>query len=124
MMNFFGCSGKEPNKIIQMETTTTPISKEPKDKIKRICKFARVSYSIEEGSIVDFKGTNIAFAKPHILKVNNHEFRKYENNKELVYQLKEELSGIEESRFGGYKLNKQQKERLEGLMKEMNLLII
>ena len=66
--------------MIQMETTITPISKELKDKIKRICEFARVSYSIEEGSIVDFKGTNIAFAKPHILKVNNNDFLIFEDS--------------------------------------------
>ena len=66
--------------MIQMETTTTPISKELKDKIRRICEFARVSYSIEEGSIIDFKGTNIAFAKPHILKVGNNDFLIFENS--------------------------------------------
>ncbi len=66
--------------MIQMETTITPISKELKDKIKRICEFARVSYSIEEGSIVDFKETNIAFAKPHILKVNNNDFLIFEDS--------------------------------------------
>ena len=66
--------------MIQMETTITPISKELKDKIKRTCEFARVSYSIEEGSIVDFKGTNIAFAKPHILKVNNNDFLIFEDS--------------------------------------------
>ena len=78
MMSFFCCSEKEPNNIIQMETTITPISKELKDKIKRIREFARVSYSIEEGSIVDFKRTNIAFAKPHILKVGNNDFLIFE----------------------------------------------
>ena len=66
--------------MIQMETTTTPISKELKDKIKRVCEFARVSYSIEEGSIIDFKGTNIAFAKPHILKVNNNDYLIFEDS--------------------------------------------
>lgn len=66
--------------MIQMETTTTPISKELKDKIKRICDFARVSYSIVEGSIVDFVGTNIAFAKPHVLKVNNNDYLIFEDS--------------------------------------------
>lgn len=70
--------------MIQMETTTTPISKELKDKIKGICEFARVSYSIEEGSIVDFKGTNIAFAKPHILKVNNNDYLIFEDSS-IIY---------------------------------------
>ena len=66
--------------MIQMETTITPISKELKDKIKKICEFARVSYSIEEGSIVDFKGTNIAFAKSQILKVGNNDFLIFEDS--------------------------------------------
>ena len=70
--------------MIQMETTTTPISKELENKIKRICEFARVSYSIEEGSIVDFKGTNIAFAKPHILKVNNNDYLIFEDSN-IIY---------------------------------------
>lgn len=70
--------------MIQMETTATPISKELKDKIKRICEFARVTYSIEEGSIVDFIGTNIAFAKPHVLKVKNNDYLIFEDSN-IVY---------------------------------------
>ena len=66
--------------MIQMETTITPISRELKDKIKKICEFARVSYSIEEGSIVDFKGTNIAFVKPQILQVGNNDFLIFEDS--------------------------------------------
>lgn len=66
--------------MIQMETKQTPISKELKDKIKIICKFANVDYSIEDGSIVDFKGTNIAFAKPHVLKAKNNDYLIFEES--------------------------------------------
>ena len=83
-MSFFYCSGKDPIKMIRMETTPTPISKKLKEKINRICKFARVNYSIEEGSIVDFIGTNIAFAKPHVLKVNNTDYLIFEDSN-IVY---------------------------------------
>lgn len=60
------------------------------------------------------------------LKVNKESIKK-SNDKikdinKVSKQLKEELSGIEESRFGGYKMNKQQKERLEGLMKDVESL--
>lgn len=34
-----------------------------------ICKFACVKYELINGSIINIKNTNIAYVKPHILKV-------------------------------------------------------
>ena len=60
------------------------------------------------------------------LEINKESIKK-SNNKikdinKVSKQLKDELFNIDESRFGGYKLNKQQKERLEGLMKDVESL--
>ena len=39
-----------------------------------ICRFACVKYELINGSIVNLKNTNIAYVKPHILKVNNNDY--------------------------------------------------
>lgn len=39
-----------------------------------ICKFAYVKYEILNGSIISLKFTNIAYVKPHILKVNSNDY--------------------------------------------------
>ena len=37
-----------------------------------ICKFAYVEYSFASGNIISLKNTNIAYVKPHILKVKDN----------------------------------------------------
>ena len=64
-----------------IETKELVISKELKKKVNMICKFACVNnYSFENGNIVNFKTTNIAYVKPHILKVKDNEYLIFENS--------------------------------------------
>ena len=70
--------------MIQMEIKETSISKELKFKLDLICKMAKVSYTLSNGSIANFKGTNIAFAKPHVLRVNNNDYLIFEESN-IVY---------------------------------------
>ena len=43
-----------------------------------ICRFAYVEYSIENGNIKSIKDTNIAYVKPHILKIKNNDYLIFE----------------------------------------------
>lgn len=44
------------------------ISKELKQKIDFICKFASVKYELIPGSIISITDTNIGYVRPHIFK--------------------------------------------------------
>ena len=70
--------------MIQMEIKETPISKELKLKLDLICKMAKVPYTLSNGNIANFKGTNIAFVKPHVLRVKDNDFLIFEESN-IVY---------------------------------------
>ena len=57
-----------------IETKELVISEELKKKIDMICKFACVKYEFINGCIINLKNTNIAYTKPHILKVNGNDY--------------------------------------------------
>lgn len=57
-----------------IETKELNISDELKRNIEMICRFAYVNYSLENGNIKSIKETNIAYVKPHILKVKNNNY--------------------------------------------------
>ena len=50
------------------------ISEELRKKVDMIYKFSCVKYQITNGSIINIKSTNIAYVKPHILKVNSNDY--------------------------------------------------
>ena len=43
-----------------------------------ICKFANVKYSIINGNVKSIKNTNIAYIKPHIVKINDIKYLIFE----------------------------------------------
>ena len=57
-----------------IETKELVISEELKKKVDMICRFACVKYELINGSIISLKNTNIAYVKPHILKVNDTDY--------------------------------------------------
>ena len=57
-----------------IETKKLVISEELKRKVEMICKFAYVEYSFTNGYIINLKNTNIAYVKPHILKVKGNDY--------------------------------------------------
>lgn len=57
-----------------IETKALVISEELKRKVDMICRFACVKYELINGSVISIKSTNIAYAKPHILKVNGNDY--------------------------------------------------
>lgn len=61
-----------------IEIKELQISEELKRKNEMICRFSYVDYSLKNGNIKSLKGTNIAYAKPHILKVKNKDYLIFE----------------------------------------------
>ncbi len=57
-----------------IETKELKISEELKKKVDMICRFACVKYELINGSVISIKNTNIAYVKPHILKVNGNDY--------------------------------------------------
>lgn len=63
-----------------IETKKLVISEELKRKIEMICKFAYVEYSFTNGYIKSIRNTNIAYAKPHIVRINNINYLLFDNS--------------------------------------------
>ena len=57
-----------------IETKELVISEELKRKVEMICRFAYVEYEFINGNIKSIKNTNIAYVKPHIIKINNIDY--------------------------------------------------
>lgn len=82
-----------------IETKELVISEELKKKIDMICKFACVKYELVNGSIINIKNTNIAYVKPHILKINNNNYLLFDECDEIFingYQKKIKFKDLEE----------------------------
>ena len=60
--------------MFKEETKELKMSNEFRKKIEMICKFACVKPTITNGNINNVKGTNIAYVKPHIIKINNTQY--------------------------------------------------
>lgn len=60
--------------MLTIETKELEISVELKRKVEMICKFACAKPTFTNGNIKSIKGTNIAYVKPHIIKVNNIDY--------------------------------------------------
>ena len=82
-----------------IETKELVISEELKKKIDMICKFACVKYEFINGCIINLKNTNIAYTKPHILKVNSNDYLLFDECDDIFingYQKKIKFKDLEE----------------------------
>ena len=59
---------------MKIETKELVISENLRKKINIICKFACAKYELINGNVISLKNTNIAYTKPHILKVNGNNY--------------------------------------------------
>ena len=64
------------------------ISKELKQKIDIICKFASVKYELIPGNIISITDTNIGYVRPHIPKVKRNDYIKTSKLLKNVFNLK------------------------------------
>ena len=58
--------------MITIETKKLEISQELRDKVDKICAFANVKAKYIPGEIKSFKGSNLAYVRPHIIIINNN----------------------------------------------------
>ena len=63
---------------MMIETKKLVISEELKRKVEMICRFAYVNYTITNGNIKSIKNTNIAYVKPHILRIKETDYLLFE----------------------------------------------
>ncbi len=64
--------------MLTIETKELKISDELKRKVEMICRFACVKYEFINGNIKSIKNTNIAYVKPHVLKIKNNDYLIFE----------------------------------------------
>lgn len=57
--------------MLTIETKEIKMSDKLKKKIDMICKFTNTTPIISNGSIINIKGTNVAYVNPHKVKINN-----------------------------------------------------
>ena len=66
-----------------IETKELVISEELKRKVEMICRFAYVDYSITNGSVKSIKNTNIAYVKPHIVKIKDINYLLFDESDDI-----------------------------------------
>ena len=69
---------------LTIETKELEISENLLKKVEMICKFASVKPTITNGNIKNIKGTNIAYVKPHIIKINNIDYLMFDECDVLI----------------------------------------
>ena len=82
-----------------IETKELVISEELKRKVEMICRFACVKYELINGSVISLKNTNIAYVKPHILKVNGNDYLLFDECEDIFingYDKRIKFKGLEE----------------------------
>ncbi len=82
-----------------IETKELVISEELKKKVDMICRFVCVKYELINGSIINIKSTNIAYTKPHILKVNGNDYLLFDECDDIFvngYKKRIKLRDLEE----------------------------
>ena len=56
------------------EVKTLEVEKKVLKRIDMICRFACCKYSIKQGSIINIKGSNIAYVSPHIITIKKNNY--------------------------------------------------
>lgn len=82
-----------------IETKQLNISDELKRKVELICRFANVNYKLTNGKIKNIKNTNIAYVRPHILRVRETDYLIFEECDDIFingYKEKIKFKDLEE----------------------------
>ena len=85
--------------MFKLETKKLTISESFKKKIEIICSFANVKYELIEGNIISVKDSNLAYVRPHVLKVKGNDYLLFEDAKTVFingYKDKIKLTELEE----------------------------
>lgn len=87
--------------MFKEETKELKMSNEFKKKIEMICKFACVKYELVNGNIISIKNTNLAYVKPHILKVKGNDYLLFEDFKKELNDLNKQIDRIKTAYIKG-----------------------
>lgn len=86
--------------MFEIETKELKISDELNRKIEMICWFACVKYDFIPGNIKSIKNTNIAYAKPHILKVKGNDYLILEECEEVfINGYNEKIKQVRQNKY-------------------------
>ena len=66
------------------EVKELEIDKEVLKRIEMICRFACVKPTIKNGTIINVKGSNIAYVSPHIITINKNNYLIF-NGSDIVF---------------------------------------
>ena len=66
------------------EVNELEIDKEVLKRIEMICRFACVKPTIKNGSIINVKGSNIAYVSPHIITIKKNNYLIF-NGSDIVF---------------------------------------
>ena len=69
--------------MLTIRTKKLEISEELKRKVEMICKFAGVKPKYQNGNIVSFEKTNLAYVKPHIITIKKTDFLIFEDSDDI-----------------------------------------
>ena len=79
--------------MITIETKVLNMSKELKRKIDMVCRFTSTKAVIKNGSVRNIVGTNVAYAQPHKITINDINYLIFdESNKVFVNNLYTEIA--------------------------------
>ena len=81
--------------MLEIEEKEIIVSIELKRKIEIICRFANTKPIFLNGSIVNIKGTNIAYLKPHQVVINNIAYLLIDNSNDIfIENLNNKISNL------------------------------
>ena len=66
--------------MFKTETKELKMSNDFRKKIEMLCRFACVKYELINGNIISIKNTNLAYVRPHILKVKGNYYLLFEDS--------------------------------------------
>lgn len=69
--------------MLTIRTKKLEISEELKRKVEMICKFAGVKPKYQNGNIVSFEKTNLAYVKPPIITIKKTDFLIFEDSDDI-----------------------------------------
>jgi hypothetical protein len=69
--------------MLKIETKELIISEKLRKKVDMICKFANVKPKYQNGSVINIVNSNIAYAKPHIITINNNDYLIFEESDDI-----------------------------------------
>lgn len=88
-----------------IETKALVISEELKKKVDMICRFACVKYELINGSVIGLKNTNIAYAKPHMLKANGNNYLLFDKFEDIFINGYDLLTFNKEYKLNYYEID-------------------